>query len=52
MDEQTPRRLTTVDFDPDALRLFDLYVHGFNNDTTPRYNEGAAIAAWKKTLAL
>jgi len=27
-------------------------VHGFNNDTTPRYNEAAAHAAWAKTLAL
>jgi carboxymethylenebutenolidase len=27
-------------------------VHGFNNDTTPRYNEAAAHQAWSKTLAL
>jgi carboxymethylenebutenolidase len=27
-------------------------VHGFNNDTTPRYNEIAAHQAWSKTLAL
>jgi len=27
-------------------------VHGFNNDTTPRYNEAAASQAWSKTLAL
>jgi carboxymethylenebutenolidase len=27
-------------------------VHGFNNDTTPRYNEVAAKEAWKRTLAL
>lgn len=26
--------------------------HGFNNDTTPRYDEAAAKEAWKKTLAL
>lgn len=26
--------------------------HGFNNDTTPRYDEAAAKDAWKKTLAL
>jgi carboxymethylenebutenolidase len=25
--------------------------HGFHNDTTPRYDETAAAAAWKKTLA-
>ena len=27
-------------------------VHGFNNDTTPRYNEAAAKEAWSKTVAL
>jgi carboxymethylenebutenolidase len=27
-------------------------VHGFNNDTTPRFNEAAAREAWAKTLAL
>ncbi len=27
-------------------------VHGFNNDTTPRYHEAAAREAWAKTLAL
>jgi len=26
--------------------------HGFNNDTTPRYDEKAAHAAWGRTLAL
>jgi carboxymethylenebutenolidase len=26
--------------------------HGFNNDTTPRYDEAAARDAWAKTLAL
>jgi carboxymethylenebutenolidase len=26
--------------------------HGFNNDTTPRYDEDAAREAWKRTLAL
>ncbi|QNP40551.1 dienelactone hydrolase family protein [Lysobacter solisilvae (ex Woo and Kim 2020)] len=26
--------------------------HGFNNDTTPRYDEAAARGAWKRTLAL
>ena len=25
--------------------------HGFNNDTTPRYDEGAAQLAWQRTLA-
>ena len=27
-------------------------VHGFNNDTTPRYSEAAAKAAWAKTIGL
>lgn len=27
-------------------------VHGFNNDTTPRYNETAAKQAWTRTVAL
>ncbi len=27
-------------------------LHGFNNDTTPRYNEEAAGKAWERTLAL
>ncbi|WP_222564260.1 dienelactone hydrolase family protein [Novilysobacter antarcticus] len=26
--------------------------HGFNNDTTPRYDEAAAAEAWKRTIAL
>ena len=26
--------------------------HGFNNDTTPRYDADAAAEAWKRTLAL
>lgn len=26
--------------------------HGFNNDTTPRYDEAAATEAWKRMLAL
>lgn len=26
--------------------------HGFNNDTTPRYDKAAAAEAWKQTLAL
>jgi carboxymethylenebutenolidase len=27
-------------------------VHGFHNDTTPRYDEGAAKLAWQRTMAL
>jgi dienelactone hydrolase len=26
--------------------------HGFNNDTTPRYNREAAAEVWAETLAL
>lgn len=26
--------------------------HGFNNDTTPRYDEDAAAEAWRRTIAL
>lgn len=25
--------------------------HGFNNDTTPRYDEGGARLAWERTIA-
>ena len=25
-------------------------LHGFHNDTTPRYNEGAARLAWQRTV--
>jgi carboxymethylenebutenolidase len=25
--------------------------HGFNNDTTPRYDEAAATLAWGRTMA-
>ena len=24
--------------------------HGFNNDTTPRYDKGAADLAWQRTM--
>ena len=33
-------------FQPDGT------VHGFNNDTTPRYDEAAANRAWSRMLAL
>jgi carboxymethylenebutenolidase len=26
--------------------------HGFNNDTTPRYDEKSAKLAWERTMAL
>lgn len=35
-----------------AAQVFPGTGHGFNNDTTPRYDEKAAREAWGKTLAL
>lgn len=35
-----------------ALYQPDGTQHGFNNDTTPRYDEAAATEAWKRMLAL
>jgi carboxymethylenebutenolidase len=35
-----------------ALYQPDGTQHGFNNDTTPRYDEAAAQEAWKRMLAL
>lgn len=35
-----------------ALYQPDGTSHGFNNDTTPRYDEAAAAEAWKRMLAL
>ncbi|MBL8287096.1 MAG: dienelactone hydrolase family protein [Rubrivivax sp.] len=31
-------------------RFFPGTQHGFNNDTTPRYDEAAARQAWARTL--
>ena len=33
-----------------ALHMYDGKQHGFHNDTTPRYDEGAAKLAWTRTL--
>ncbi|HKO96833.1 MAG TPA: dienelactone hydrolase family protein [Pyrinomonadaceae bacterium] len=33
-----------------ALHMYDGKQHGFHNDTTPRYDEGAAKLAWSRTL--
>ena len=30
---------------------YDGTMHGFNNDTTPRYNQAAATLAWQRTIA-
>jgi carboxymethylenebutenolidase len=35
-----------------TAQVFPGAQHGFNNDTTPRYDEKAAKEAWDKTLAL
>jgi carboxymethylenebutenolidase len=37
-------------------KKYEVYIyentdHGFHNDTTPRYDEGAAKLAWSRTLA-
>ena len=36
---------------PHESHIYPGTVHGFNNDTTPRYNEAAARLAWQRTLA-
>ena len=36
---------------PHESHIYPGTVHGFNNDTTPRYNEAAAKLAWQRTLA-
>jgi carboxymethylenebutenolidase len=33
------------------VNIYPNVQHGFNNDTTPRYDEAAATLAWNKTLA-
>ncbi len=48
-DYQSALRKSDVEytlFQPDGTQ------HGFNNDTTPRYDEKAVREAWKRTLAL
>ncbi len=32
------------------LFKYDGVEHGFNNDTTPRFNKDAAALAWKRTI--
>jgi len=36
---------------PYERHLYPGTQHGFNNDTTPRYDEAAARLAWERTLA-
>jgi carboxymethylenebutenolidase len=33
-----------------TMHMYDGASHGFNNDTTPRYDEKAATLAWSRTL--
>jgi carboxymethylenebutenolidase len=35
-----------------TAQVFPGTQHGFNNDTTPRFDEKQAQQAWSKTLAL
>ncbi|MEF7616197.1 dienelactone hydrolase family protein [Aquincola sp. MAHUQ-54] len=37
---------------PYEAQVFPGTQHGFNNDTTPRYDQAAARSAWQRTLAL
>ena len=30
--------------------IYDDVNHGFHNDTTPRYDEAAAVLAWQRTI--
>ncbi len=34
------------------MHMYQGTQHGFNNDTTPRYDKAAATEAWKRTMAL
>ena len=34
------------------MHMYPGVEHGFNNDTTPRYDKAAAAEAWKRTMAL
>jgi carboxymethylenebutenolidase len=36
---------------PHEAHIYPGVQHGFNNDTTPRYDEAAAKLAWQRTLA-
>jgi carboxymethylenebutenolidase len=33
-----------------TMHMYEGAQHGFNNDTTPRYDEAAATLAWKRTV--
>ena len=36
---------------PHTMHMYPGTQHGFNNDTTPRYDEAAAKLAWQRTMA-
>jgi len=36
---------------PYTMHMYEGAQHGFNNDTTPRYDEAAAKLAWERTVA-
>ncbi|MFO7693425.1 MAG: dienelactone hydrolase family protein [Vicinamibacterales bacterium] len=36
---------------PHTMHMYPGTQHGFNNDTTPRYDEAAAKLAWQRTIA-
>jgi carboxymethylenebutenolidase len=36
---------------PHAMHIYPGTLHGFHNNSTPRYNEAAAKLAWERTLA-
>ena len=33
-----------------TMHMYPGTQHGFNNDTTPRYNKEAAALAWERTI--
>jgi carboxymethylenebutenolidase len=35
---------------PYTMHMYEGTQHGFNNDTTPRYDEKAATLAWQRTI--
>jgi carboxymethylenebutenolidase len=36
---------------PYTMHMYEGAQHGFNNDTTPRYDEKSATLAWERTVA-
>ena len=48
-DYEAALKAARIDYE---MQKFPGTQHGFNNDTTPRFDETAAKAAWSKTVAL